>query len=151
MFLHWSKFMVQEQRCLPQNHSLFSPLPFSHYYLGFYLVGGTARALWHLHAPKGSFFQNTWGFNCLYGSQRAFSLPALVLLITFLVIIPNYDTGTIQAMQFLSVEQSHHELSPKACKTETISWLKRILQWSPSNFTHRLQSDQSFRFKASQS
>lgn len=39
---------------------------------------------------------------------------ALVLLITFSVIIPNYGTGTIQTM--LSVEQSHCILSPKVAK-----------------------------------
>lgn len=84
------------------------------------------------------------------------NLTALALLMTLLVIIPNYGTGTIQTMQFLSVQQSQHTLSPKACKTIIISQFKRILQWSPSNFTHRLQSDPriipipSFRFDSNQ-
>lgn len=75
-------------------------------------------------------------------AAKGFSiLTALALLMTLPVIIPNYGTGTIQTMQFLSVQQSQHILSPKACKTKIISQFNRILQWSPWNFTHRLQSD----------
>lgn len=64
-------------------------------------------------------FSKIFGVLTAYMVAKGLSVSAaLVLLITFLVIIPNYGTGTIETMQFLSVEQSHCIIPPKACKTK---------------------------------
>lgn len=65
------------------------------------------QGLWHFCAPKGSCFPRHLGkFLTAYMVAKGFSsLTTLALLMTLLVMIPNYGTGTTQTMQFLSVQK----------------------------------------------
>lgn len=129
---HRPKFTLQEQWCLPWNPQLVFPTASPLLPLIFRILLGRMgynSSVTLLYSQRIIFSKTFRKSLIAYMAAKGLSnLTALALLMTLLVITPNYGTGTIQTMQFLLVQQSQHTLSPKACETKIITQFKGILQ-----------------------